>query len=164
MKNSTTWRHVREFWYLLTLTLNVLSVRWYIKSYDIFFSCFAAAQSNMIHLCNTNNIVWTRRPGTNWPLAGHVTRFKMVENIIYTIFPPPNFSTFVQRSHKINEKIKLFQSLKENSSWKSFYHWNNRENTTDLHSWFSTCETRNEWLIVIRSYLMSLMDMDWSDV
>ena len=47
----------------------------------------------------------------------------MVENNC-TIFPLTNLSTFVQKTQKINEWIKIFQSQKESSSWKSFCHWN----------------------------------------
>ena len=38
-----------------------------------------------------------------------------------------------------------------------FCHWNTQENATDFQSLSYTCMTQIEWL-------MSLMDVDWSDV
>ena len=84
---------------------NVLSVRWYIKSYDVFFvffCCFTAAQSNAIHLCNFE---WGDLERTRCSLAGHVTRFKMAENIcakkpqdkwVDWTFPKPKGKFFVE--------------------------------------------------------------------
>ena len=142
---------------------NVLSVWWYIKFYDVFFSflllfyCCTIKRNpfvqRQIHFLNEET--WNELD-TRWP------RDKIPDGGGYcTIFSLPSLSTFVQKSHKIYDKIELFQSLKENPSWKSFlsskYPWKHNRFSIVI---MSICETRNEWLI--RSY--RLMSLDWSDV
>ena len=128
---------------------NVLSVWWYIKFYDVFFvffCCFTAAQSNVIQLGNAYNIFWTRRRGTSKTLAGHVTRFKMAEDIC-TIFSLPSLSTFVQRSHKIIWIDRTFSKSKGKFFMKiilsSKYSWKRNRFSIMI---VNKCETRNEWL------------------
>ena len=105
---------------------NVLSVRWCIQFYDVFvfFCCFTAAQSNVIHLYNTWNVLWMKTPGMNYiRLDGHITRFKMAENFCFQIF----LHHFVQKI-KVKLVDRTFTKPKINSSWKSFCHWIPREN------------------------------------
>ena len=142
---------------------NVLSVWWYIKFYDVFFilfCCFIAAQSNAIHLCNAYNIFWTRRPGMSQTLAGHMTRWW---RDLHDLFSSKSFHICAKKPQDIwvdrtfsKSKGKSFMEiiLSSKYSWKR-----NRFSIVIVN----ICETRNEWLI--QSYrLMSLIDMDWSDV
>ena len=89
------------------------------------------------------NSFWKRRPGTSKTLAGHVTRFKMAEDVarsfLFQVFPHlcKEATGYMSRS---KSKGKSFMEiiLSSKYSWKR-----NRFSIVIVN----ICETRNEWLM-----------------
>ena len=77
---------------------------------SLFSSAILLSRSNAINLHNACNILWTRRPGTNWNCWLRWRR----------IFASLNYFRICAKTPKINEWIELLQKLKENSLRKLF--------------------------------------------
>ena len=119
---------------------NVRSVWWYIKFYDVFFVffyCFTAAQSNANHLCNAKTVFErgdlerARHSLATWQDSRWRRIFARIRSYL---FSSKSFHICAKKPQDIWVD-RTFQSLKENSSWKSFCHQNTHENATDFQSW-----------------------------
>ena len=120
---------------------NVLSVRWYIKFYDVFFVffCFTAAKPNAT-ICmmpvafheqgDCNELIFLAMWQDSRWWRSTIERI-FAQSFLFQIFQ----FCICAKNQKIIEWIKLIQSLKEGSSWKLICHWKSRENTTDFQLW-----------------------------
>ena len=118
-------------------SFNVLSVHWYIGFYDVFFIffwCFAAARSNVIHFHNACNIFYEWGVLELDLLATWQDSRWRCEEYLHNLFSFKSFC-ICSKNQKISEWIILLQSLKEDSSWNLLCHWNTWEIVTDFQSW-----------------------------